>query len=87
MLMKHYNVDGIVLTILQYYNITDLDDSGLIFCICHSPYVDSEEGLCTIVGKSQRTATAIRSNEILLFEKIEIIAASFLACSAATGST
>ena len=87
MLMKHYNVDGIVLTILQYYNITDLDDSGLIFCICHSPYVDSEEGLCTIVGKSQRTATAIRSNEILLFEKIEIIAAPALACSAATGST
>ena len=68
-------------------NITDLDDSGPIFCICHSPYVDSEEGLCTIVGKSQRTATAIRSNEILLFEKIEIIAASSLACLAATGST
>ena len=50
-------------------NITDLDDSGPIFCICHSPYVDSEEGLCTIVGKSQETATAIRFKEILLFEK------------------
>merc|ERR1719500_1090221 len=28
-------------------------DFGPIFCTCHPPFVDSEEGLCTARGKSQ----------------------------------
>ena len=36
------------------------DPSLRVSCICDEPFVDSEAGLCTIKGKSRRTAFKIR---------------------------
>ena len=66
-------------------------DPGLrVSCTCDEPFVDSETGLCTIQGKSRRTAFIIRCFpvfHILTYMYKLYFAACFLERLVETGST
>ena len=66
-------------------------DPGLrVSCTCDEPFVDSETGLCTIQGKSRRSAFIIRCFpvfHILTYMYKLYFAACFLERLVQTGST
>ena len=63
------------------------DPSPRVSCICDEPFVDSEAGLCTIKGKSRRTAFVIRCFPVFHLLTYTKFSACLLEHWVGTGST